>query len=87
VYFESPSVQVCSTYHPVAPNINLKPTVAMELTVDGKEEKCMSFSGNSEGTDCLEHQHRDELILKCTVNRMGAHGQDSCVVECTLTQH
>jgi hypothetical protein len=75
------------SYHPVAPDINLKPTVALDLIVDGKEGKCVSFSGNSEGTECLEHPHTDELILKCIVNRMGECGQDSSVSECRLTGH
>jgi len=75
------------SYHPVAPNINLKPTVALDLIADGKEEKCMSFSGNSDGTESFEHLHRDALILKCIVNRMGACGQDSSVSECRLTGH
>jgi len=73
-------------YHPVAPNINLKLTVALDLIVD-EDGKCMSLSGNSEGTECLEHLHRDELILKCIVNRMGACGQDPSVSECRLTGH
>jgi len=61
--------------------------MALYFIIDGKEEKCRSFSGNSEGIDCLEQLHRDERILKCIVNGMGACGQDSSVAECRLTWH
>jgi hypothetical protein len=46
--------------------------------VDGKE-KCVSFSGNTEGTGCLKHLRIDERILKCVVSGMGSCGRDSSV--------
>ena len=75
--------------HLVAPNINLKPTVALDFIfiVDEKEEECTSFSGNSERTDCLEHLRRDERTIKCIVSRMGVRGQNSSVLGCGLTRN
>jgi hypothetical protein len=66
------------SYLPVALNINLKTTVALHVIVDGKEEKSLKvLLGNLKESDSLKDLGRDErIILKCTINRMGADRMD-----------